>query len=88
MTKKRLTKRKINKLIKEYQNEFKEFWEWKTEQAIAYELAKDFIYQARLDYEQYINQNVNKYWIEVVKQIDKMRADAVGETYEYTKYDF
>lgn len=88
MTKKRLTKRKINKLIKEYKNEFKDFWEWKTEQAIAYELAKDFIYQARLDYEHYINQNVNKYWIEVAKQIDKMRADAVNETYEYTKYDF
>ena len=80
---KRLTKRKINKLYKEYQNEFKEFGEWKTEQAIAYELAKDFIYQARLDYEQYLVANVNKYWIDVINQVEQMRKDALSETLEY-----
>lgn len=79
---KRLTEKKIRDLIGDYENEFKDFWE-EQKQAIAYELAKDFIYQASLDYEHFLNKNVNYFWKDVISKKDYMWACAIEETFHY-----
>ena len=80
---KRLTEKKIRDLIGDYEKEFKDFWEEDKKQAIAYELAKDFIYQAKLDYEHFLNKNVNYFWKDVINKKDYMRACAIEETFHY-----
>ena len=85
---KRLNAKKIKKLTKEYKQEFKDFWEWKTEQAIAYELAKDFIYNAQLEFESYLNTHYKEYWGEIFRKRGNLWLDALKETVEYSTYDF
>lgn len=80
---KRLTEKKIRDLIGDYEKEFKDFWEEDKKQAIAYELAKDFIYQAELDYEHFLNKNVNYFWKDTINKKDYMRACAIEETFHY-----
>lgn len=80
---KRLTEKKIRDLIGDYENEFDWFWEEDKKQAIAYELAKDFIYQAKLDYEHFLNKNVNYFWKDVINKKDYMWACAIEETFHY-----
>jgi hypothetical protein len=84
---KRLTEKKIRELIGNYENEFKDFWEEDKKQAIAYELAKDFIYQAKLDYEHFLNKNVNYFWKNIINKKDYMRACAIKETLQYIEDD-
>lgn len=79
---KRLTEKKIRDLIGDYEKDFKNFWE-EQKQAVAYELAKDFIYQARLDYEHFLNKNVNYFWKDVINKKDYMWACAIEETFHY-----
>ena len=51
MQKQRLTNRQINKLYKEYSEYFNG-----DETQIAYEFAKDFIYNASREYQRFLNQ--------------------------------
>lgn len=85
---KRLDAKKIKKLHREYENEFKDFWEWKKEQAIAYELAKDFIFNAQLEFDAYLEKNYKEYWGEIFRKRGDLWLDALKETVNYSEYDF
>ena len=85
---KRLNAKRIKELTKEYKQEFKDFWEWKTEQAIAYELAKDFIFNAHLEFDAYLDKHYKEYWGEIFRKRADLRIDALKETVEYYSYDF
>lgn len=75
---KRLNKRKLKK----HYDENYEFFEWDTVQ-VAFELAKDFIYNASLEFEKYINQNYTKFDKKVLDEKDIIWKQAVEETAEY-----
>lgn len=81
----RLNKRQINKLYKEYNNYFQG-----DETQIAYELAKDFIYNASREYERFINQCFAshkgiRFWLDIVNKKYWLWKQAVEETAEYLK---
>lgn len=82
---KRLTEKKIRKLIGDYEKEFDWFWE-DQKQAIAYELALDFIYQASLDYEHFLNKNINYFWKDVKDKQEYMWKEAIKETLDHLRY--
>lgn len=52
---------------------------------IALELAKDFIYQAQLDWEHHLNQNYSKFTGDVFRNIGDLREQALQETKENLK---
>lgn len=86
MQKQRLTKRQINKLYKEYSDYF-----CGDETQIAFELAKDFIYNASREYERFINQSFAgqqkkiRFWIDVLNRKSAIRNQALAETAEYLR---
>lgn len=84
MQKQRLTKRQINKLYKEYSEYFDG-----DETQIAFELAKDFIYNASREYERFINQSFwkqkNGFWVDVLNRKSAIRNQALAETAEYLR---
>lgn len=58
---KRLNNKQIKAKIKEYNEYFRGYTEEEKRKAIAYELAKDFIYNAQLEFEHYLNNNYKEY---------------------------
>ena len=87
MQKQRLTKRQINKLYKEYSEYFNG-----DETQIAYEFAKDFIYNASREYQRFLNQTFSwqnkKFKFRCVKTCENwfnLWKQAIEETAEYLK---
>ena len=86
MTQQRLSKKQINKLYKEYSEYFNG-----DETQIAFELAKDFIYNASREYERFINQSFSgqrkkiRFWIDVLNRKSAIRNQALAETAEYLR---
>lgn len=83
MQKQRLTKRQINKLYKEYNEYFDG-----DETQIAYELAKDFIYNTQREYERFLNQCYASHWKIKISAQTREKAfnlwkQAIEETAEY-----
>ena len=77
---KRLTKRQLAKHYKENYD----YFQWDTTQ-VAFELAKDFIYDASLEFEHYINQNYTKFNKKVLDEFHIIWKQAIEETAEYLK---
>jgi hypothetical protein len=48
-------------------------------------MAKDFIYQAQLDFEHYLNNNYSKYDGDTFRARGDLREQAINETAEYLK---
>ena len=83
MTQQRLSKRQINKLYKEYNDYFDG-----NETQIAYELAKDFIYNASREYQRFLNQayashTKTKFSHTICEKGFNLRKQAIEETSEY-----
>lgn len=83
MQKQRLTKRQINKLYKEYSEYFDG-----DETQIAYELAKDFIYNTQREYQRFINQCYASHWkikfsAQICEKAFNLWKQAIEETAEY-----
>jgi len=77
-------KRLNDKQLKVKYDFYFNYYEWDKKQ-IAYELAKDFIYQAQLDFEHYLNQNYSKYDGDTFRARGDLREQAINETAEYLK---
>lgn len=75
---KRLTEKKIKELIKYYNDNFN----WDKKQ-IAYELAKDFIYNAQLEYESFLNTHYKEFNTEIFRSRADLWKQAIEETSEY-----
>lgn len=76
MTKQRLTKSKIKQLYAQYYREFNG-----DKKAIAYELAKDFIFDAGEEFEKYIKAHPKKFG--EVKNTSDLWVHAIEETREF-----
>lgn len=77
---KRLTKKQLAKHYKENYD----YFQGDTTQ-VAFELAKDFIYDASLEFEHYINQNYTKFDKKVLDEFHIIWRQAIEETAEYLK---
>ena len=77
---KRLNNKQIKARIKEYNEEHNG-----DREKIAIELAKDFIYNAQLEFEQYLNKNYKEYWPDIFRDRGNIREQAINETAEYIK---
>lgn len=75
---KRLTKSKIKRLYADYYKEFDG-----DKKAIAYELAKDFIFDAGEEFEKYIKQHPKKFGDDAIKNVASLRVNAIEETREF-----
>lgn len=75
---KRLTEKKIKELIKYYND----YFNWDKKQ-IAYELAKDFIYNAQLEYEGFLNTHYKEFNTEIFRSRSDLWKQAIEETSEY-----
>lgn len=77
-------KRLNNKHLIEKFEEYDKYFEGDKKQ-IAYELAKDFIYNAQLEFEHYLNREYKTYWTDVLKDRANLWEQAINETAEYLK---
>ena len=78
MTKQRLTKSKIKQLYAQYYREFNG-----DKKAIAYELAKDFIFDAGEEFEKYIKAHPKKFGEDAIKNASNLWVEAIEETREF-----
>lgn len=76
MTKQRLTKSKIKQLYAQYYREFEG-----DKRAVAYELAKDFIFDAGEEFEKYIKVHPKKFG--EIKNPSNLWVQAIEETREF-----
>jgi hypothetical protein len=76
MTKQRLTKSKIKELYAQYYREFNG-----DKKAIAYELAKDFIFDAGEEFEKYIKAHPKKFG--EIENPSNLWVQAIEETREF-----
>lgn len=82
---KRLDKKQLKTKYDYYNKCFEGYTEEEKAKAIAFELAKDFIYQAQLDWEHHLNQNYSKFTGDVFRLRGDLREQAINETAEYLK---